>query len=173
MLDAVVECLVKRRNSFGTYIARFFMISIDMILLAASLFVLIYIPAFIVVVFVFFGLGWLVTWLVLRYTSVEFEYSYFDEEITIDKIYNKSKRKRIGRFSLAKLEYIAPAGSPRLQGRKNANVIELDCSARDSELDEYVFYIMDDAKRPLMLTISPNEEMMAMIGKKFSRKMVD
>lgn len=173
MLDAVVECLVKRQNTIVTYIARFFMISFDAILLAASLFVFVYLPAFVVVVFVFIGLGWLVTWLVIKYTSVEFEYSYFDEELTIDKIYNKSKRKRVGRFALGRLEYIAPADSKRLQGRQNDNMVTIDCSAKDAEIKDYVFYIVEDGKKPLMLTISPNEELMEMIGKKYSRKMVD
>ena len=52
MLDAVVECLVKRQNTVGTYIARFFMFSIDAILLAASLFVLFYLTAYGIVIFV-------------------------------------------------------------------------------------------------------------------------
>ena len=173
MLDAVVECLVKRQNTIVTYIARFFMISFDAILLAASLFVFVYLPAFVVVVFVFIGLGWLVTWLVIKYTSVELEYSYFDEELTVDKIYNKSKRKRVGRFSMARLEYIAPANSPRLQGKQKENALILDCSAKDPELKDYTFYLIEDGKKSVMLTITPNEELMEMIGKKYSRKMVD
>jgi hypothetical protein len=173
MLDAVVECLVKRQNTIVTYIARFFMISFDAILLAASLLVFVYLPAFVVVVFVFIGLGWLVTWLVIKYTSVEFEYSYFDEELTIDKIYNKSKRKRVGRFALARLEYIVPADSPRLQGKQKDNALVLDCSAKDPELKDYTFYIMEEGKKPVFFTITPNEELMEMIGKKYSRKMVD
>ena len=173
MLDAVVECLVKRQNTVGTYIARFFMFSIDAILLAASLFVLFYLTAYGIVIFVFIGIGWLVTWLMLRYTKVEYEYSYFDEELTIDKIYNKSSRKRIGRYALNKLEYIVSADSPRLQGRQNDNIVMIDCSAKDPDIKDYVFYIMEDGKKPVMVTISPNEELMEMIGKKYSRKMVD
>ena len=49
----------------------------------------------------------------------------------------------------------------------------VDCSAKDPDIKDYTFYIMDDGKKPTMLTISPNEEMMAMINKRFSRKMVE
>lgn len=173
MLDGVVECLVKRNNTMGTYIARFFMFLLDGILLAASLFVLLFLPAFFILICVFVGIGWFVTWLIIRYTRVEFEYSYFDEELTVDKIYNKSKRKRIGRFSFAKLEYFAPADSPRFNKNMMDKCLVVDCSAKDPDIKDYTFYIMDDGKKPTMLTISPNEEMMAMINKRFSRKMVE
>lgn len=173
MLDAVVECLVKRCNTVGTYILRFIMFSVDAILLAASLFVLVFIPAYGIIICLFIGIGWFVSWLVVRYTKVEYEYSYFDDELTVDKIYNKSKRKRIGRFNFAKLEYFTTADSPRLDGVKKEECSVVDCSAKDPDIQDYTFYIINDGKKPSLLTISPNEELLEMINKKYSRKKVD
>ncbi len=173
MLDAVVECLVSRRNTMGTYIARFFMFLIDGIMLAASIFILLFIPGYFILVCVFAGIGWFVTWLVLRYTRVEFEYSFFDNELTVDKIYNKSKRKRMGRVSLFKLEYIALADSPRFQGPQQDKVLKHDYSAKDAELVDYTMYLIEDGKQPTMITITPNEELLEILKKKYSRKFVD
>ena len=103
MLDAVVECLVKRCNTVGTYILRFIMFSVDAILLAASLFVLVFIPAYGIIICLFIGIGWFVSWLVVRYTKVEYEYSYFEDKTKnqllnmiweLQKAYQKLKEKR-------------------------------------------------------------------------------
>lgn len=173
MLDAVVECLVERHNTVGTYIARFLMFLLDGILLAASLFILLFIPGYFILVCVFVGIGWFVTWLVFRYTRVEYEYSFFDNELTVDKIYNKSKRKRMGRVSLLKLELIALADSPRFQGPQYDKVLKLDYSAKDAELADYTLYLLEDGKKPAMITITPNDELLEILRKKYSRKFVD
>lgn len=172
MLDAVVECLVARRNTIGTYLARLFMIIVDALMVSASLFVLLYIPAFGILICVFGGIIWLVTWLVLRYTRVEYEYAFFDGELTIDKILNKSKRKRIGRYNFNKLEYITKSDSPRLHNVKK-QAVEIDCTAKDEALTDYSLYIIEEGNKSYLVSITPNEELLETISKKYSRKFVD
>ena len=51
--------------------------------------------------------------------KVEFEYSYFERELSVDRILAQSSRKRLAVYNLDELEAAAPAGSYHLDGYKN------------------------------------------------------
>lgn len=52
------------------------------------------------------------------YTDLEYEYLYLDKELSVDKIMAKSKRKRVGTYSLDRMEVFAPVYSYHLDNFK-------------------------------------------------------
>ena len=60
---------------------------------------------------------------------VEFEYFYMDGELTITKILNKSKRKKILELNDGQIKLIAPVGSTDLQNFHSLR--KIDCSANE------------------------------------------
>lgn len=60
---------------------------------------------------------------------VDFEYFYMDGELTITKILNKSKRKKILELNDGQIKLIAPVGSADLQNFHNLR--KIDCSANE------------------------------------------
>ena len=56
------------------------------------------------------------------YTDLEYEYLYLDKELSVDKIMAKSKRKRVGTYSLDRMEVFAPVYSYHLDNFKNRQV---------------------------------------------------
>lgn len=53
------------------------------------------------------------TYLVWAYTSVEYEYSFLNTELTLKKIMGQRKRKHVDEFDIKQAEIIAPAVSDR------------------------------------------------------------
>ena len=49
------------------------------------------------------------TYLVWAYTSVEYEYSFLNTELTIEKIMGQRKRKQVDEFDIQQAEIIAQA----------------------------------------------------------------
>jgi hypothetical protein len=74
--------------------------------------------------------------------KLEFEYLYVDKEITIDRIYGKTKRKRAEKIELERVEIIAPMNSYQLDSYKNRNIKPIDYSSQIVEQPEkrYVIY---------------------------------
>lgn len=65
----------------------------------------------------------------VRDYCVEFEYFYMDGELTITKILNESKRKKILELNAGQIKLIAPVGSADLQNFHDLR--KIDCSANE------------------------------------------
>ena len=72
--------------------------------------------------------------------KVEYEYSYFERELSVDKIMAQTKRKRVAVYSLDKVEVGAPIGSPKLDGYKNRKVTVKDYSSRSNQKTFIMYY---------------------------------
>ena len=86
-----------------------------------------------------FGVG---IYFTVTYSDVEFEYLYLDKEITVDKVFHKSKRKRVKVYSLDKIEIMAPLKSWHLDSYKNRTFKVVDFSSGIEDMPEkrYTFY---------------------------------
>jgi len=102
-------------------------------------------------------LGALVYFFVLPRFSVEFEYTLLYQELDIDVIYQKSKRKSLTSFDLREAEIIAPANSKRLAGYHTTNTV--DYSARNPEVPAYAIVIPMN-KNLTKVLIQPDEGML-------------
>ena len=173
MLDGVVECLVPRKKTIGSYLARFLVFLFDAILLAISFVIFIYFTSYYAINLVFLGMGIFATWLVMRNTNVEYEYSFFEGDFTVDKIINKSKRKRLKRVKFSKMDVMAPEGSKRLGGNPDSKCVKLDYSTLDDSYKDYVAVIFTDEGQRMEIKFSPNEELLDVLKRKYPRKIYE
>ena len=93
--------------------------------------------------------------------NLEYEYLYVDRELTVDKVMNKSKRKRIATFDIGKIEIMAPIKSHQLDSYQNRNYKSVDYSSWEEKQPDgrYVFYYDGQQK----VIFEPNEEMIKAI----------
>lgn len=135
MNETYVECLVSRGVSMG---AKFLRILLVMLTAAFALLGLVgFVPALVVALVLGF-----ITWFVYMHTDTEFEYLYLDREIKVDKILNKSKRKRVAVYEVERMEIFAPINSYHLDNYKNRQVKNVDYSSGKEKQPEarYAFY---------------------------------
>jgi hypothetical protein len=135
MNDTYVEVLVKRKDSLvGKFLRTFTLILAAMF----AIFGIILSPVIFIGAIIFGAIHYVAR---LR-TEVEFEYLYVDKEITIDRIYGKTKRKRAEKIELERVEIIAPMNSYQLDSYKNRNIKPIDYSSQIVEQPEkrYVIY---------------------------------
>lgn len=103
-----------------------------------------------------------------QYSEVEYEYLYLDKELTIDSISGKTSRKRVGTYSLDKIEILAPIKSYHLDNYKNRQVKVTDYSIGEELQPDlrYCFYYEGGEK----VIISPNEELVKVMKNIAPRK---
>lgn len=164
-MDGLIECMVKRELPLSQGIGRIAMIVVT-ILLPAALIVLL--PSYLFIAFIALIVLIFLTILVFRRTNLEYEYDYFDSEMTVDKIMSKSSRKRLHTFDFKKVEYFAPADSPRLHNMQNRKVYNYTTlNPEDNSLAAIVF---DEKNEQVVLKFTPNEELLAKLKYDFPRK---
>ena len=122
MTDTYQELLVQRKPSQINKIMGFTLVGLAVLSVISAIFVSL-----------FFFIGAVVCGVIsyviyFRRTVVEFEYTYMDKELRVDRIYNQSKRKQVDVFDLNKTEIIAPDDSFHLDNYKNRDVIVSDYS---------------------------------------------
>ena len=105
---------------------------------------------------------------VLLITLTEYEYLYLDKELSVDKIMAKSKRKRVGTYSLDRMEVFAPVYSYHLDNFKNRQVKEKDYSIGEVLQPDgrYAMYYEGGEK----ILLSPNEELVKVLKNMAPRK---
>ncbi|MGN0369463.1 MAG: DUF6106 family protein [Butyrivibrio sp.] len=169
MLETVVECLVKSKLTGKEYAKRIGMILLDVILMFAGIVLILKYP-FVIFLFPFVILLMCIfTYLVFRNTNIEYEYSFFDGEMVIDRIMGRKVRKRVRTFNFAKMDYMAPEGSSHIRtGNSNRKVY--DYSSHDSSQNNYVAVLYDDANGVAELKFTPNEELIERLQRSYARK---
>ena len=129
MSDTYVECLVARKPSIIGTICQWILTIVAGL---AILYGLVASPI-IFIVGVAFGVG---AFFVKRHANLEFEYLYLDKEITIDKIMDKSKRKRVAKYDVDGIEIIAPVISHELDSYNNRQVKVKDFSTGNVDVPD-------------------------------------
>ena len=116
MNESYVECLVAKKPSSGMKALKVFLIVLAVIFFLLSMLNALMWP----------GIGAYFTSL---NASVEFEYLYVDKEISVDKILNKTKRKKVEKFETERMEIFAPINSWHLDNMKNRQLKVTDYSS--------------------------------------------
>lgn len=163
MNETYVECLVKGKSSV---LMKFLQIVL-MILTVLSVMCLMVNVLGIVALILAIGCG-VGAYFASMYANVEYEYLYLDKEITIDKVLNKAKRKRVGVFSVDKMEILAPVNSYHLDDFKNRQVKTADysCGVEKKPETRYCMYYNGEKK----LILEPSEAMVKAIRNVAPRK---
>lgn len=151
MSETYVECLVQRKTSVMGNICKW------ILSVLAALCILYGLIASIVLLIIGIALA-VGAYFINRFINVEFEYLYLDKEITIDKILDRSKRKRVAKFDIDGIEIIAPINSHELDSYRNRTAKEKDFSVGASETPDtrYVMYYKGEEK----VIFNPSEELL-------------
>ena len=75
------------------------------------------------------------------YTDVEYEYLYIEREISVDKVFNKERRKHAETLSVDKIQVFAPEKSSKLDNYgngQNTKVTDYSCPDTENGLKKYV-----------------------------------
>lgn len=149
MSEAYKELLIKQKESGKDKFLGAVMVIAAVVSVASGLFMH---PLFLLGAVAFGVLSYVVYF---RKMKVEYEYTYMDRELRIDRIYNESKRKSVVVLDLNKMEILAKENSYHLDNYKNRVVKEWNFSTgtEDSEaLATYVMYYAGTDKYYLSLT---------------------
>lgn len=171
MFDSLVECLVQRKLTNKALAGRCAIILADGIVSFVGVIVLMLSNILAVIVFLVFLLMGVLTWLVFRNTNVEYEYGYFEGELNIDKIMNRSTRKKVGSFDFNRMDFMAPSDSNRFYGANNRT--RYDFSVCDDSVKSYTAVLYDSRNNVCELKFTPNEELVAAIKKNCPRKVYE
>lgn len=100
---------------------------------------------------------------------VEFEYFYMNRELTISKIINKSRRKKILELNDGVIKSIAPVNSAEMNAFNNLE--KKDCTADDASTISYAIVYMD--KELKRVDIQMNDELYRELKKNMPYKVKD
>ena len=115
MSDYYTEQLVKKKPDMKDMMTKAILIAVTIVSILAVL----YYPIIILVPVLLIGLDIFM----FHRLKVEYEYLYVNGDLDIDKIMNKSKRKRVFSMNVSDLEMLAPADAVELRQYQNAKEI--------------------------------------------------
>lgn len=98
------------------------------------------------------------TYMAWSYTSIEYEYSFLNGELSVDKIMGQRKRKTIASFDIKNAEIVAPSMSDEVVRRVN-NTVTKDYSTGYKGGNLYSM-IINDADGLKQVLFEPNEKIL-------------
>ena len=108
------------------------------------------------------ALGFFVIYLVYyvaKMTDVEYEYTLVNDELTIDCIFGRDKRKTVAVYNITQAEIFAPINSDRVQNYMKNTMIEAKrFTSGRKEQEEYLLLINTGTNRCKVI-IEPNEKL--------------
>ena len=162
MGDTYVECLVARKSSAVLTFLKFFLIMMTVVFLLFGMGTG-YILALILAVVT--GVG---AYFATMNANIEYEYLYLDKEIGVDKVMAKSRRKKVGTYSVEKMEIFAPLNSHRLDSYRNRDTKTLDYSSGIAAQPERRYMMVCNGGEKVIL--EPNEAMIKAVQSVAPRK---
>ncbi|MDO4331509.1 MAG: DUF6106 family protein [Eubacteriales bacterium] len=148
MNESYVECLVARKKSGGMGALKVVLIVITALGVIMGM---VFFPFLIIALAA--GVG---AYFASMYASMEFEYLYLDKEISVDKIMNKTKRKKAEKFDVNRIEILAPVNSWHLDNFKNREFKVTDYSSGVASQPDKRYAMIYDGGRKILL--EPNIE---------------
>ncbi len=147
MSETYVECLVKSEASL---LVKFGKIVLIMLTIGFGLLGFIVWPA----LFVALGTG-IAAYFVCLQADLEYEYLYLDKELSVDKVLAKSKRKKVSKFDVERMEIFAPIKSHHLDNYKNRQCKVQDYSTKVEEQPDTRYVMFYDGNAKVILSPSP------------------
>jgi len=161
MNETYVECMIKRKPNPVMKALKIFVITMAVISILLGMlgliFMLLFGAAFAAIAY-FVGLN----------ADIEYEYLYIDRQLLIDKVMNRSRRKKIAEYDLERMEILAPVGSYHLDSLKNRAAAVSDFSSGIIKQPDTRFLMYYDGKQKIIF--EPNAEMVKAIGMIAPRK---
>lgn len=148
MNEVFVEQIIKRKTSLKGVCLRM----LAVLLVLAGLISVLFLG---VLGFTITALLVYVAYLIFNQTSIEYEYSLLNGEMTIDKIMGQNKRKHVTELDIKQAEIIAPAYSDDIISRING-IKTFDYSSGFRNDGRYSM-ILYDGKERIQVLFDPNE----------------
>ena len=112
----------------------------------------------------------LIAYLMIMAQNTEFEYSYFDGELRFAKIKNKSRRKRLGIYSMESVAAIAPAGDRSVYNYENGNELkEIDYTSGQKDVPYYDIVIKSPEEN-VLIKAELDDKFLTEVEKKYRSK---
>lgn len=151
MSEVFVEQIIKRRIRFSGIILRF--ISILAVIIAFFSVLVINVLGLTLAALLIY-----VAYLVWSYTSVEYEYSFLNGELSVDKIMGQRKRKKLAEYDIKNAEIVAPSYSEELiRAIGNAKMIDYSSGYKS---DKFYSILINDQSGRLQVVFEPNEKVL-------------
>jgi len=147
MSETYVECLVKSEANIMVKFGKYLLIALTVGFLLIGFLLW---PAMFIALAT--GIG---AYFVYLQADLEFEYLYLDKELSVDKVMAKSKRKKVGKFDIERMEIFAPIKSHQLDSYKNRQYKVLDYSTRKEEQPDTRYVMYYDGNTKIILSPSP------------------
>lgn len=147
MSDFYTEQLIKKKMTGKDIMIKIGMIALTVLsVLVVFIFPMgIILPVALIVIDVF----------VFRGLNLEYEYLFVNGDLDIDKIMNKSKRKRVFSMNVADMEVLAPVNAGELMQFQRAKVS--DYTSNSGNADVYAMVVLEKGVHRKIL-FEPNEE---------------
>ena len=163
MTDNFIEQLVKRRATLGTSIKKAGLIFLTLFVIVLVLRLL---PsALLLAVALTVGLD---VFLFGR-MNIEYEYVYYEGDLDIDRIVNKSRRKKMFSVSVKDMDVIAPTNAQELLGYQHLKVVDYSTGEAGNKTYELVTKKGSDKIR---VRFEPNEKMLEAMKNIAPRKVI-
>lgn len=143
MNESYVECLVARKKSGAMGALKVVLIALTVVLVLGGM---VFFPILIAALAA--GIG---AYFASMYASMEFEYLYVDREISVDKILNKTRRKKAEKFDVDRIEILAPVKSWHMDSYKNRQFKDTDYSSGVAGQPDRRYAMVYDGGRRIIL----------------------
>lgn len=160
MNETYVEWMVKKKAPAYMVLLKFVLIILTVCLVLVGM---VFMP--LMLVGIAFGVA---AYFVNLHANLEYEYLYVDRELTVDKVMNKSRRKRVAVFEVGKMEILAPIKSWHLDNYKNRQDKVVDYSSGEEKQPDRRYVFFYDGQKKVI--IEPNLELVKAIAVVAPRK---
>ncbi len=168
MNDSYVELMVKRKNSLAAMLGRNILIGVGMLSIFLLLLSGMNILFLLLTVLLFGG-----AYLCHSQIYTEYEYLFLEKTLSIDKISNRSRRKKVAEFAFDNAEIVAPLTSHRLDQYKDRKEIKtLDYTSHIDDADVFCM-IMRNGNSVSRVLIEVNDELLRQMRMAGPRKVFE
>jgi len=108
------------------------------------------------------------TYFVGLYTEIEYEYLYVDRQLSVDKVLNRSRRKKVASYEIERMEILAPFNSYHLDSYKNRTADVKDYSSGIINQPDTRYVMFYDGTKKIIF--EPSAEMVKAIATIAPRK---
>jgi len=149
--DVFLEKIVTHRKSpFELFLKFMIVLTTITVILVVNLNVMFYIPQLMpLALMLSFGLVYL-GYRLFTSINVEYEYSLTNDDLTIERISAKRKRKVVFSASCKSFERVAPISDPEYLNRLKSSAAFIDFSSSDREITWYIFLTRGGRKTTIL-----------------------
>lgn len=163
-MDGIFECIVARKTPMYALPAKIGMSLVLSIIVLASIFIH---PLFFLIACVF---GVFMYFMIPRF-NLEWEYTFLDGELRIDKIFSQSSRKRFLVLLFDRVDAVAPLNSDEIKRNlNNPGFTKVDCSSFSGDENGVYGILYSDEKSRKVILFEPDEKMLKALRRYSPRK---